>query len=178
MSERTHLALVGLMGSGKTSVGQVVADRLGLPLVDVDEAIRARTGQGVKELWERGGEAAYRPLEREVVVDSLAPGRPVVLAAPGGVILDRDAVRALQQPHVGVVYLRADPAVLADRVIADPQPRPLLGTNPRQVLADQHTARDDAYTALAHQVIPIDQLEPEAAAERILASGLITAAVA
>ena len=86
MSERTHLALVGLMGSGKTSVGQVVADRLGLPLVDVDEAIRARTGQGVKELWERGGEAAYRPLEREVVVDSLAPGRPVVLAAPGGVV--------------------------------------------------------------------------------------------
>jgi hypothetical protein len=63
-------------------------------------------------------------------------------------------------------------------VIADPQPRPLLGTNPRQVLADQHTARDDGYRALAHLVIPIDELAPEAAAEQIVASGLVSAAVA
>ena len=173
MSGRTHLALVGLMGSGKTSVGRVVADRLGIPLVDVDDAIRARTGVSVKELWEQGGEAAYRPLERDVVVDSLAPDRPVVLAAPGGVVLEGDAVRALQQAHVAVVYLRADPAVLAARVLADPQPRPLLGTNPRQVLTDQHVARDDDYTAIAQLVIAIDDLEPEAAAERILASGLL-----
>lgn len=171
----THLALIGLMGSGKTAVGRLVADRFGLPLVDVDESIQARTGQNVRDLWEVGGEDAYRPLERAVVLEALVPSEPQVLAAPGGVVLDPVCVHALRQPHVAVVYLRADPAVLAERVIADPQPRPLLGTNPHHVLAGQHAARDREYTELADLVLPIDSLTPEQAADRILAAQIVAA---
>jgi shikimate kinase len=76
----THVALVGLMGSGKSAVGERIATPLGLPLVDVDDQIQARTGRSVRDLWEEGGEAAYRPLERSVVVGALAPGSGVVLA--------------------------------------------------------------------------------------------------
>src|SRR5688500_16527217 len=164
------------MGSGKTSVGRLVADRLGLPLVDVDDAVRARTGHSVQELWEEGGEDAYRPLEREVVVEALRPGDPHVLAAPGGVVVDPVCMRSLSEPHVGVVYLRSDPAVLADRVMADPQPRPLLGTNARQVLADQHAARDERYASLADVVVPIDLCTVEQAAELVLGLGLVAPA--
>jgi shikimate kinase len=166
------------MGSGKTSVGELVARPLELPLVDVDEAIRARTGHTVKELWEAGGEAAYRALERDVVLEALEPQRPTVLAAPGGVVVDAECVRALNQAHVGVVYLRAEPSVLADRIAADPQPRPLLGADPLRVLEEQHTARDADYAAIAQMVIQIDVLTPEQAAEEILTSGLIAATAA
>jgi shikimate kinase len=175
VTDPTHLALVGLMGSGKTAVGQLVADRLGLPFVDVDDSIQARTGQNVRDLWEAGGEDAYRPLERDIVLEALVPSAPQVLAAPGGVVLDPVCVHALRQPHVGVVYLRADPAVLAERVTADPQPRPLIGTDPHRVLAAQHADRDGQYTELADLVLPIDALTPEQAAERILAARVIAA---
>jgi len=175
VTDPTHLALVGLMGSGKSAVGQLVADRLGLPLVDVDDSIQARTGKNVRDLWESGGEEAYRPLEREIVLEALAPREPQVLAAPGGVVLDPVCVHALRQPHVGVVYLRADPALLTQRVIADPQPRPLLGSNPHHVLAVQHAARDGQYTELADLVLAVDVISPEQAAERVLAAQIIAA---
>jgi shikimate kinase len=148
----THIALVGLMASGKSAVGQVLADELGVPLVDVDDTIQARVGRSVRELWIEGGEGAYRPLEREVVLGALAPGHPCVLAAPGGVAVDEVAAEAIAQPHVAVVYLRADPGVLAERIRADPQERPLVGVDPEAVLAEQLRARDDRYRALADRV--------------------------
>ena len=175
MTGHSHLALVGLMGSGKSSVGRLVAAPLGLRLVDVDDAIHALTGRGVAALWREGGEAAYRPLERSVVLDALDPAQPSVLAAPGGVVVDEVAMAAITAPHVSVVYLRADPVVLADRVRADPQPRPLLDGDPVGVLTDQHAARDHLYDAIAHLVVRIDELSPEQAAGRILAAGLVDA---
>lgn len=169
----THLALVGLMGSGKSTIGLLVAGQLELPLVDVDDAVRARTGQTVEELWRLGGEAAYRPIERDIVIEALDPARPSVLAAPGGVIDDDVALDALARHHVRVVYLRADPELLATRVQQDPQPRPLVGADPHRVLAAQHAARDDGYAALAHLVVQVDELTAAQAAGRILAADLL-----
>ena len=67
----TAIVLVGLMGSGKTTVGRLVAEATGRELVDVDVAITARTGKTVRQLWEEGGEAAYRSLERDEVLATL-----------------------------------------------------------------------------------------------------------
>lgn len=170
---RTHLAMVGLMGSGKTSVGGLVAARLGIPLVDVDDAIQARTGRSVGELWETGGEAAYRPHERAVVVAALSHRERSVLAAPGGVVDDPTCLASLRQPHVAVVYLRAEPAVLARRLADDDQPRPLLGDDPLGVLRRQHASRDARYAALADLVVRADEHTPEDIAARTLAAGLL-----
>lgn len=87
------MVLVGLMGAGKSLVGGLVAEETGWELVDVDVAIAARTGATVREIWQSGGEAAYRQLESEEVLHALQRVSPVVIAAPGGVILD-PAVRA------------------------------------------------------------------------------------
>ncbi len=164
----THVALIGQMASGKTAVGQVLARELRVPFVDVDDAITERTGHNVRELWETGGEAAYRPLERAIVLESLAAGPSRVLAAPGGVVIDADAAEALLQAHVAVVYLRAQPARLAARIRADSQPRPLVGPDLDDTMVLLHQERDERYAALAHRVEEVDDLDPEAVARRIL----------
>jgi shikimate kinase len=164
----SHLALIGLMGSGKSAVGGCVARHLGLPLVDVDDEIQARTGQSVRALWEAGGEAAYRPLERRVVVEALEPGPGRVLAAPGGVVLDEVATGALRRPHVAVVYLRGDTVTLAERVSRDDQPRPLLGPDPLAALRSMEAARGDRYEGLAHRIEDIEERTPEQIATSVI----------
>ncbi len=82
-----HLALAGFMGSGKTSRGHEVAQRLGRPFVDLDRAIEARAGAAVAELFAEQGEAAFRALEEEVAWDTLGSGEASVVALGGGAVL-------------------------------------------------------------------------------------------
>lgn len=161
----TSIALIGLMGSGKSTVGAVLAERTGLPLVDVDRVIITRTGRTVRELWAEGGEAAYRALESEVSIEALSGSDDVILAVPGGAILDpavRDALAV-----AAVVWLRTDPSVLGTRVRADDH-RPLLGADPATDLAEMAKARNGIYAAVAGLVIDTDDLEPSSIADRIL----------
>ena len=121
------VVLVGLMGSGKSTVGALVAQRTGRKFVDVDAVITARMSKTVRELWEEGGEAAYRHLESDVVLEVLRDDTPTVLAAPGGVVLD-PVVRAALADSL-VVWLRTSPSTLAGRVRPGDH-RPLLGDQP------------------------------------------------
>jgi shikimate kinase len=164
------VVLVGLMGSGKSAVGQLVAAALGRLLIDVDDVIEARTGQTVGELWKRGGEAAYRPLERQIVVDALAQETPVVLAAPGGVIDDDDLVARLGSDHLFVVFLRGQVATLAARVRADEQERPLVGDDPASVLQHQAKGRNPRFEQLAALTLDLGDRSPNELAGLVLAS--------
>ena len=94
-----QLVLVGIMGSGKSTVGALVANRTGGRLVDVDVVIAEETGKTVRELWEEGGEDAYR--ESGGCVAHAGRQQPSVLAAPGGVVLD-PVVRAALAGHIVV----------------------------------------------------------------------------
>jgi shikimate kinase len=163
----TTIVLVGLMGAGKSTVGRLVAERLGRRLVDSDQAIEARTGSSVRELWEEGGEAAYRRLESQVVLDALGESPPVVIAAPGGVVLDPEVREALDGAHV--VWLRGDPATLASRVRSGDH-RPLLGDDPLTVLRAMAEERDDLYREVADTVLDVDDADPRHLADRVLAS--------
>jgi len=126
------VVLVGLMGSGKSTVGALVAQRTGRNFVDVDAVITARMSKTVRELWEEGGEAAYRHLESDVVLEVLRDDRSTVLAAPGGVVLD-PVVRAALTDSL-VVWLRTSPSTLAGRVRPGDH-RPLLGDQPAETIA-------------------------------------------
>lgn len=164
-----HLVLVGLMASGKSSVGRVLSERLGRPLVDTDEVIQDRTGQTVRQLWESGGEAAYRALESEVVLEVLARSTPVVLAAPGGVVLDPSVRTVLVGDTVATVWLRAQVATLVRRVRPDDH-RPLLGAHPAEVLAQMAAERSSLLAGVCDVVVDVDHLAPAAVAEAVLAS--------
>ena len=149
--------LIGMMGSGKTTVGRSLAAALGRPLVDSDAQVEARTGRTVREIFESDGEAAGRVLEREALVDALAEAEPSVVAAAGGVVLDAGN-RAVLQEAGTVVWLRARPEVLARRVSAGRDHRPLLGDDPLAALRRLDAERRPLYEEVADLVVDVDDL--------------------
>lgn len=165
------MACLGLMAAGKSSVGRILAERLGWRFVDVDDEIEARTGKTVAELAELGGEAAYRPHERAVVVETLSSAERSVLAAPGGVAVDAAARGAIRADGVRAVYLRADPDTLAERVVEDDDhDRPLVEDEPLRVLKEMFAERDSIYRSLAQHVVQVDGRTHCEVAELVLAA--------
>jgi shikimate kinase len=161
------IALIGLMGAGKSTVGKLVASELQLGFMDVDEAIVEQTGATVRQLWEAGGEAAYRVLESRIVLETLAAPNPQVLATPGGAVLDPAVRRALEPAFV--VWLRADPEVLATRLEEDSH-RPLLRDDPAGVLRRMADERSEIYRNLADLTADVDAQSPEAVADLVVRS--------
>jgi shikimate kinase len=162
-----HVVLVGLMGTGKTTTGTLLAHRLGRPFIDSDAEVEARTGRTVREIFEADGEAAYRPLETDALLDALGSPEPAVIAAAGGVVLSPVNRQALRD-HAGlVVWLRADPSVLAGRVGRDDH-RPLLDGDPAATLARLAADRAGLYAEVADVVIDVDKKTPEEVVEAIL----------
>jgi shikimate kinase len=119
-----NLALYGMMGVGKTTVGRVVADRLGRRFADTDAEIVRWTGRPIPELFLSLGEPGFRDLERQVVTE-LSRYHDLVLALGGGTVLSDDNVANLLLGGV-LVELRTTPEVLLDRLRAEADGRPLL----------------------------------------------------
>ncbi|HTD50029.1 MAG TPA: shikimate kinase [Acidimicrobiia bacterium] len=163
-----HLVLVGLMGSGKSTVGRQCASRLGRSFVDLDELIVTRAAMPFEDLWRTGGEDRFRELEREAVVDVCAAPQPLVIACGGGTVVDADNRRRLRAAGT-VVWLRAPTAVLVSRVGDDPS-RPLLAGDPAGALARLSVARADAYRAAADAVVDTDQGDVGDVADAVLAA--------
>lgn len=161
-----QVVLVGLMGAGKSTAGRLVAARTGRTLVDTDVSIVDRTGRTVREIWERDGEAGYRRLESDLVLDALRSDDPLVVAAPGGVVLDPE-VRERLPGHL-VVWLRAEPSTLAERVRPDDH-RPLLGADPRAVLTTMSADREHLYLQVADAVIDVGAHDASEVAEQVVA---------
>jgi len=140
------IVLVGMMGVGKTSVGRPLAERLGLPFMDVDEEVARAAGLTIEEIFERYGEAAFREREREAIA-RLAAGSAQVIAAGGGAFAE-DASRALLLESCTVVWLDAGVETLARRVGRDGRERPLLaGRDPHAALAELAERRRPLYAA-------------------------------
>ena len=145
------IALVGLPGSGKTTVGRQLARRLQLPFIDSDQRIEQRLGCSIREYFEREGEAAFRDVEQSVI-DELTLGEPCVLSTGGGAIL-RDANRHCLRERCKVFYLRATPEDVYRRVKHDRNRPLLLVADPLQRLRDLYAARDPLYRDTAQFVL-------------------------
>ena len=161
-----HLVLVGLMGAGKTTVGQLCAERLARPFVDTDELVEAATGSTVAEIFAAEGEAGFRARERVAVVDACAAPDPLVIACGGGAVLDAGNRAALKRAG-RVVWLRASPAVLSERVGSDPA-RPLLTDGPVPTLARLAETRAAAYEDAADAAVDTEGLAPAEVADAVL----------
>lgn len=145
------IALVGLPGSGKTTVGRQLARRLQLPFVDSDHEIEVRIGCSIREFFEREGEARFRDIEQEVV-DTLTQASGTVLSTGGGVVL-RAANRQHLRERGRVIYLKSTPEELFRRLRHDSS-RPLLQVeDPLRKLKNLFAERDPLYREVAHFVL-------------------------
>jgi shikimate kinase len=145
------ISLVGLPGSGKSTVGRQLARRLDLPFTDSDHAIEQRLGCSIRDFFSREGEVAFRDLEEEIVRE-LTQGPPGVLATGGGTVL-RPANRQRLRDAGSVIYLRSTPEEVFRRVRHDAK-RPLLQVDdPMRRLRDLYDERDPLYRETAHFVI-------------------------
>lgn len=148
------IALVGLPGSGKSTVGRQLARRLDLPFVDSDPEIERRIGCTIREYFEREGENSFRDAEEAAIADITGRGHQGVLSTGGGTVL-RPANRERLRASGYVIYLRTSPEEVFKRLRHD-RNRPLLQVgDPMQRLRDLFAVRDPLYRETAHFVIDI-----------------------
>jgi len=162
-----HLVLVGLMGSGKTTVGRVLAQRLRRPFYDSDAMIETEEGRTVREIFAADGEDAFRAVETSVLCEALAAHDKAVIAAAGGVVLRPENRAALRNSGARVVWLRADPALLVERVTTGTH-RPLLDDDPAAALQKMAEDRTDLYREVADAIVTVDHRSVAEVVEAIL----------
>ncbi|MEX0665245.1 MAG: shikimate kinase [Acidimicrobiia bacterium] len=164
-----HLVLIGLMGAGKTTVGEACAARLGRPFVDTDQLVEAQTGRTVAEIFTSGGEATFRALEKQAVADACASPQPLVISCGGGAVLDPEGRKVMCASGI-VVWLRAAPSVLAARVADHLPDRPLLPeTGAQKELERLAELRAPAYEGAAHVTVDTDGHNIEKTVDAVLA---------
>nr|WP_313174985.1 bifunctional shikimate kinase/3-dehydroquinate synthase AroKB [Massilia sp.] len=161
-----NIFLVGLMGSGKTTIGRLLARRLGRRFVDSDHAIEARTGASIPWIFEIEGEASFRRREAEMIRE-LTGQEGIVLATGGGAVLD-PASRALLAERGTVIYLRAGIGSILQRTSHDKN-RPLLQTaDPRRKLEQLLAQREPLYREIADLVIDTGRPNVQSMVQTIL----------
>jgi shikimate kinase len=166
-----RIVLTGFMGSGKTTVGPLVAARLGWRFVDVDDVIEAEAGATIAEIFALHGEAAFREREHAAIA-RLATSDALVLALGGGAI-ENDATRALLlgEPGTLLVHLEVTLATTLKRCSGTEQSRPVLADQAN--LAARYQRRLPLYRT-AHVSIPVDALTPDEVVDAILRAARVT----
>lgn len=162
----TRVLLVGLMATGKSTVGRAIADVTGWPCVDNDVLLERSTGQTAAQLLAEHGEQRLREAESDVLTLLVSMPGPFVAGVAAGTILDeRDRERIGSGGHV--VWLRADVATIVRRV-AGQADRAWLEDDPEAVLTAMAAERSPLYEAVADQVLDMDRLTPEQAARLVV----------
>ena len=168
---RCGLALVGTRGTGKTTVGRIVAGRLGRHFVDADVALEAKAGRSIASIFAEDGERAFRDWEERVLSELTRDHPDAVLATGGGAVL-REANREALRLFGFVVWLQADPSVAAARLQADGRglaSRPsLTGAGTIDEIAAVLESRAPLYRALADAVVATGGRTPEEIADAIV----------
>lgn len=165
------LVLIGYRGTGKSTVGRILAERSGRRLLDADREIEARSGRSIRSIFAESGEPAFRDWEERTLAELTAEHPGAILATGGGAVL-REANRRRLRDFGYIAWLTADPAELARRLEAD---RPGLADRPALTaagtldeIARVLAARAPLYAGLADVVIPTDERDPRQVAEAIL----------
>jgi shikimate kinase len=159
-----HTVLVGLMGSGKTTVGAALAARLGRPHRDSDDEIASTHGISAREIAERDGIDHLHALELDHLLLTLAEATPSVISAAASVIDEPAGRSSLAADDVEVIWLRADPATLASRTAAAtathrPSPEPI---------ATQAARRDPLYEAVADRTVDVEDRSVDQVVDAVL----------
>ena len=161
-----NIFLVGLMGSGKTTIGRSLAKKLNLRFLDADQEIETRTGASIPLIFEIEGEASFRQREADVIRD-LTAQQGIVLATGGGAVLNETS-RQLLRERGTVIYLRASVASILQRTSHDKN-RPLLQTtDPRAKIEALSRERAPLYQEVAHIIIETGRPNVHSVVQNIL----------
>lgn len=149
MNTEQNIVLIGFMGTGKSTVGNKLANRLGLKFVDSDDIIEKRADKSIEEIFAQEGEKYFRDLETEVVSD-LGQRTGLVIATGGGVVLRKQNIEALSKNGI-IILLTATPEEILNRV--EGTDRPLLDVeNPLQEIKDLLAQRKEYYDITEHKI--------------------------
>jgi XRE family aerobic/anaerobic benzoate catabolism transcriptional regulator len=159
------VALLGLRGSGKTTIGKRLARRLRMPFVELDKEIEARAGLALGDIFVVHGEEYYRQLERDTLIDLLTVPRSMVLAVGGGLVTSPDTY-ALLRRSAKTVWLKARPDDYWNRVMRQGDRRPIETPRAREALRDLLARREPLY-ARADLTVDTAGLSIPQAAERV-----------
>ena len=163
------IALTGFMGSGKTTVGKVLADFLGCPFMDLDDLVVKKAGKSIPDIFAQDGEPAFRELEAQILRKTVAKyaESTAVLALGGGAVLAPASAALLHEKTV-CIYLRATLDTLLERLAGETAGRPLADAS----LADRLASREPLYEKTAHVIVDTDGLSPNEVADEIIISAL------
>ena len=159
---RGNIVLIGMMGCGKSTVGRLLAQKLGFTFVDTDQYIEQALGRSIPDLFAREGEAFFRDRELDAA-KTLALGERQVIACGGGLPTRRDAIARLKDSGT-VIFLRRDPGEIYDRVSMGGRP---LGQQGRAAFLERYAGREPIYLEWADHVVDV-QATPAETVERIL----------
>jgi shikimate kinase len=164
---KSSIALIGFMGTGKTVVGQALADRLGKEFIETDTLIEAKAGRSIPEIFRRQGETAFRELEIGVIKE-IAGRDNAVIACGGGVVLNKINIDRLAEKSI-IVNLKASPAVIARRTSGGRENRPLLAVAERLAQIEKLLSyRRPYYRRAADVEINTSRLSVEAVVNEII----------
>ena len=161
---KQNIVLVGFMGTGKTTIGQLLSEQTGMPLLDMDHLIEERAGKPITAIFAEDGEPHFRALERELVQELSAQNSHVV-STGGGIVLNADNMADYEKTGL-VVCLLAAPETILDRVRHDTT-RPLLAGDKEAKIVELLETRRPLYEAIVHK-IDTNGLQPAAIAAQII----------
>lgn len=163
------ITLTGFMGSGKTTVGRILADALGCPFMDLDDLIVKKAGKSIPDIFAQDGEPAFRQLEARLLRQTVEKygESTAVLSLGGGAILAPASATLVHEKTV-CIYLRATLDALLSRLAGESAGRPLADAS----LAERLAAREPLYENTAHVIIDTDGLSPEDVSDEIIISCL------
>ena len=163
------ITLTGFMGSGKSTVGRLLADSLGCPFLDLDDLIVKKAGKSIPDIFAQDGEPAFRQLEARLLrqtVEKYAE-TTAVLALGGGAVMTPASASLLHDKTV-CIYLRATLDTLLARLAGETAGRPLAD----DAMASRLAEREPIYEETAHVIIDTDGLSPDEVADEIIISAL------
>ncbi len=164
---KTNIALIGFMGTGKTAVGQLLANKLGKKFVELDLLIEQKAGKSIPDIFQQDGEIGFRELEIKVAKEA-ANKQDSVIACGGGIVLNKINVDRLKESAI-IVYLTASPGVILKRVANEEGQRPLLEVdNPTLTIREMLSFREPFYERAADITINTSKLDIDSVAEQII----------